>query len=254
MKLILNNQITKIVILILFLFSNSLLGQKTVLKTINHANNKSKEVFHVSMNDESIKIGPYRYQDSIGNILLSGSYWMNQKDSIWTGFAPDGKTIQYRGAYKRGMPVDEWKYFNAGKLAMVYDFSKNELVSFNSNDSLISAFSINVNGQDTIKTPIDHPAMYIGGDYYLLEYLKTNIEYPFYARENNIQGNIYIGFTVDSTGTAINHRVLREIGGGCDQEAMLVVRETTNNWIPAISNGKPVNSYLTVPVSFRLAK
>ena len=56
MKLILNKQITKIVILILFLFSNSLLGQKTVLKTISHANNKSKEVFHVSMNDESIKI------------------------------------------------------------------------------------------------------------------------------------------------------------------------------------------------------
>lgn len=102
MKLILNKQITKIVILILFLFSNSLLGQKTVLKTINHANNKSKEVFHVSMNDESIKIGPYRYQDSIGNILLSGSYWMNQKIVFGRGSLQMGKQFNIVGLTNEG--------------------------------------------------------------------------------------------------------------------------------------------------------
>lgn len=244
----------KLFLLIFILCSNLLLGQGIILKTIDHPKDKSQEVFYVLKNNESIKNGPYRFQDSTGSIIIQGSYWMGEKDSVWVGYNSDRTMPQYRGSYRRGAPKGEWEYYNFGKLNMKYDFSKNELISFSINDSIVSAYTLEINGSDTIKKFTDHPAMYIGGDLFLLEYVRNNIEYPVYAKRNKIQGNIYIGFTIDSTGTAINHRVLREIGGGCDQAAMLVVRSIKDNWVPAISNGKPVSSNFTVPVSFRLGK
>jgi protein TonB len=137
---------------------------------------------------------------------------------------------------------------------MKYDFSQNELIAFGLIDSTVNAYSIQVNGKDTIKTLTDHQAMYIGGDFFLLDFIRTNVKYPLYAQNNKIGGTVYIGVTIDSTGKAIDHRVLREVGGGCDQEAMRTIRSISTNWIPAVSNGKYITSTITIPVSFRIVK
>jgi hypothetical protein len=134
---------------------------------------------------------------------------MNQKDGLWTSYDSNDK-VQYRGKYYRGTPVNEWEYFNSGKLIMKYDFSQNELIAFGLIDSTVNAYSIQVNGKDTIKTLTDHQAMYIGGDFFLLDFIRTNVKYPLYAQNNKIGGTVYIGVTIDSTGKAIDHRVLRK--------------------------------------------
>lgn len=48
--------------------------------------------------------------------------------------------------------------------------------------------------------------------------------YPQQATENGIQGTVYVSFVVDSKGNVTDVKVLREIGGGCDEEALRVVK------------------------------
>ena len=243
----------KLLLLFFLLSFNYITGQDLIEIRNVHTADKSEEVYHASPENENIKNGSYTYKDSTGKLILSGSYWMNQKDGLWTSYDSNDK-VQYRGNYYHGTPVNEWEYFNSGKLIMKYNFSQNELVAIGIMDSTVNAYTLQVNGKDTIKTFTDHQATYIGGDYFLLDYIHANVTYPLYAQKNKIGGTVYIGVTIDSTGKAIDQRVLREIGGGCDQEAMRTVRLISSNWIPAVSNGKYITSMITIPVSFRLNK
>jgi periplasmic protein TonB len=89
------------------------------------------------------------------------------------------------------------------------------------------------------------------GDKALLKYLGENIKYPAIARENGIEGRVIVKFQVSKNGSISNAQVVRGIGGGCDEEALRVVKSMPD-WKPGKNNGKPVNVTFTLPVTFRL--
>ncbi|MFN7115397.1 MAG: energy transducer TonB [Saprospiraceae bacterium] len=89
----------------------------------------------------------------------------------------------------------------------------------------------------------------------LLEFIYKNIEYPAIARENNIEGTVVVRFVVDKDGTVKDAQVVREIGGGCGEEAVRVVKlmnEMPERWSPGKQRGRPVKVYFTLPVKFIL--
>lgn len=90
-----------------------------------------------------------------------------------------------------------------------------------------------------------------GGEAALLKYLGTNIKYPAIARENNIQGTVYVTFEIDQSGKVKGAKVLRGIGGGCDEEALRVVMNMPS-WKPGKQRGKPVRVQYNLPVRFTL--
>ncbi len=90
-----------------------------------------------------------------------------------------------------------------------------------------------------------------GGDQKMLEYIAKNIKYPQIARESGIQGRVFISFVVEPDGSVSNVKVLRGIGGGCDEEAMRVVKSMPK-WKPGKQRGKPVRVSYNLPVNFRL--
>jgi len=92
---------------------------------------------------------------------------------------------------------------------------------------------------------------YPGGEEALMEYLRDNIKYPQLAREKNIQGTVFIQFIVRSNGRISGIRVLRGIGGGCDEEAIRVI-ENMPLWIPGSQNGKHVSVEFNIPIRFIL--
>ena len=63
--------------------------------------------------------------------------------------------------------------------------------------------------------------MFIGGDAALAVYT-TWLQYPQQALDKNIQGQVTIGFVVDTLGKASAHRLVHGIGGGCNLEAMRI--------------------------------
>src|SRR5688500_6683523 len=74
-----------------------------------------------------------------------------------------------------------------------------------------------------------------GGEQMLFAYLRDEMHYPVYARENGIEGRVVVQFIVSKEGIIQNVKVLKGIGGGCDQEALRVVKSMPV-WRPGMHN------------------
>lgn len=90
-----------------------------------------------------------------------------------------------------------------------------------------------------------------GGDEARLTYLRDNIKYPQIARESNISGTVHVTFVVEKDGRVTDIRILRGIGGGCDEEAMRVIKAMPR-WKPGKQRGKPVRVQFNMPIKFTL--
>ena len=83
------------------------------------------------------------------------------------------------------------------------------------------------------------------------KFLRDKIQYPTLAQESGIHGTVFVQFVVSKTGKISNVKILRGIGGGCDEEAVRVVKEMPN-WIPGRQNGQAVPVMFQIPVKFQL--
>lgn len=90
-----------------------------------------------------------------------------------------------------------------------------------------------------------------GGDAALQRYLKDNLRYPAAARENDIEGTVYLGFVVNTDGSIVDIKVLRSVAGGCTEEAVRVVKGMPK-WQAGINNGHKVRVRMTIPIKFRM--
>lgn len=94
--------------------------------------------------------------------------------------------------------------------------------------------------------------------YNLNAYLATQIKYPAYAQANNIEGKLLVRFVVTKKGLIDSVSVLQSVGGGCDEEAVRVVRSMPK-WIPGkmkratARKWKKVHVHYTLPINFKLA-
>jgi len=102
-----------------------------------------------------------------------------------------------------------------------------------------------------IFTAVEHQATFPGGLDKFYDYLGKTIKYPAVARENNVQGRVYLTFVVEKDGSLTDIKVMRGIGSGCDEEAMRVLKASPK-WKPAEQNGRIVRSQFTVPINFTL--
>ena len=103
-----------------------------------------------------------------------------------------------------------------------------------------------------IFTAVEHPAEFPGGIEKFYTYLQNTMKYPAVARENNVQGKVFLQFVVEKDGSLTDIKVVRGIGRGCDQEAMRVLKASPK-WKPGEQNGRVVRSTYTVPINFTLA-
>lgn len=94
---------------------------------------------------------------------------------------------------------------------------------------------------------------FVGGIDSLYRYLAENIHYPEQAKEEGIQGRVYVRFVIEADGSVADVEVLRGIGGGCDEEALRVVKAMPK-WKPGTVDGKPVRMQYNLPIVFRLTE
>jgi periplasmic protein TonB len=98
---------------------------------------------------------------------------------------------------------------------------------------------------------VDQMPLFPGGEEALLKYIKNNINYPLSARNNNIQGTIYVSFVVGRTGEVEDVKILKGIGKECDEAAMKVVRSLPK-FEPGKQNGKAVRVQYNIPIKFTI--
>jgi TonB family protein len=111
---------------------------------------------------------------------------------------------------------------------------------------------------DTVKTPSDFVLQFAeimpefpGGSQSMLEFIQNNLNYPDLAKENNIEGKVYLKFVVRSTGEIDNIQIARGIHEVLDTAAIELVKKMPR-WNPGVQNGKTVSVYFILPVVFRL--
>lgn len=105
--------------------------------------------------------------------------------------------------------------------------------------------------EEEIFQVVEEEPEFPGGMEALYKYLGESIKYPQLAKENNIEGKVYVTFVVEKDGSIANPRILRDIGGGCGNEAIRVVKAMPK-WKAGKQRGKNVRVQFNLPVSFKL--
>ena len=98
---------------------------------------------------------------------------------------------------------------------------------------------------------VEQMPQFPGGEKEMMKFIKNNLRYPSLAAENGIRGTVIVNFVVDHEGKITRIKVVRGIGGGCDEEAMRVLTKMPN-WSPGRQGGKPVLVSYTVPIKYVL--
>lgn len=106
-------------------------------------------------------------------------------------------------------------------------------------------------GEIRIFTVVENEPEFPGGMDALNAFLKENIRYPEAARKERLEGTVYVTFTVEPNGSISNPRILRDIGLGCGDEAIRIVKSMPR-WKPGKQRGKPVRVQFNLPVKFKL--
>lgn len=95
---------------------------------------------------------------------------------------------------------------------------------------------------------------YEGGMMGLLHFIQLNIKYPKEAQDAKAQGKAVVQFVVTSTGKVADAQIKKSAGNEyLDAEAIRVV-SSIPNFTPGKVDGKAVNCYYTIPITFKLQK
>jgi len=105
--------------------------------------------------------------------------------------------------------------------------------------------------EEQIFTIVEEMPTFPGGEAELFKYLAKNTKYPPMAADAGISGVVHVSFVVDRDGKITDVKVLRGIGGGCDEEAIRVVKSMPA-WKPGKQRGKAVRVSYNLPVRFTL--
>ncbi len=116
----------------------------------------------------------------------------------------------------------------------------------------IAQFSYGQSQDSEIFITVEEAPSYIGGQTAMYQFLSKNLKYPAEAMESNTQGTVYISFIVEVDGSINNAVIKRDIGKGCGDEALRVVK-LMPKWSPGKQKGKPVRTSFVLPVSFKLS-
>ena len=115
--------------------------------------------------------------------------------------------------------------------------------------------------QDEVKVSDDEAIFFVvevqpefpGGMDSMYAFIQKNLIYPEKAKAEGIEGRVFITFTIEKDGSVSNVKILRGIGGGCDEAAKEVV-EKMPKWKPGTQRGKPVRVQFNLPIKFELEK
>jgi protein TonB len=93
-----------------------------------------------------------------------------------------------------------------------------------------------------------------GGPEAMYKFMYDHIVYPDSARISGIQGTVVAEFVVDIDSLIKDSKIIRSIGGGCDEEVLRLfdLMNAQKLWIPGRHNNRNVPVTFTMPVKFVL--
>jgi protein TonB len=236
------------------LFSGSLKAQEReeISKTENKGKfNKTKEVYSVLEADKSIKDGPYQLFWN-GNLVASGNYKNDKKDSLWQGYQQRSGVVLSRKWFTEGKKTGLWEFFDKkGEAIWSYDFDGGKATFQKPSGKPDSAFYQTDAGQ-WVRGPVDHPLLPLASSAEWLQFLAKNFRYPDEAVSKEQQGEVIVSITVDEHGEATDYTIFQSAAPSLDDEALRVIKLFPLEFIPAEKDGRKIKTQYHQPMVFRM--
>ena len=102
-----------------------------------------------------------------------------------------------------------------------------------------------------IFTIVEQDPQFPGGNDALYQYLGQNAHYPPQAKEQGLQGTVYLTFIIERDGSISNIRVLHSPSDLLSEEAVRLVKAMPK-WKPGKQRGKNVRVQYNLPINFQL--
>ena len=90
-----------------------------------------------------------------------------------------------------------------------------------------------------------------GGNGAIVAAIQKAVKYPALALRNQVEGRIFVSFTVNPQGEVSDVKVVKGLGSGLDEETVRAVK-TLPKFIPGKQNGRAVSVSFTVPITFKI--
>ncbi|MFB0945018.1 MAG: energy transducer TonB [Spirosomataceae bacterium] len=85
----------------------------------------------------------------------------------------------------------------------------------------------------------------------MYKWIVKNLKYPEEAFNKRIQGKVYVKFVIEADGSVSKPNVLKRVYEELYEEACRIICSFPK-WQPATLSGKPVRTYFTMPITFKL--
>lgn len=92
---------------------------------------------------------------------------------------------------------------------------------------------------------------FIGGEAAMLKFIAENTMYPLPAKDNGIQGTVYVSFVIGADGKVNSVSIARGVHSSLDNEALRVVAMLPR-WNPGKQREIPVSVSYIIPIKFVL--
>ena len=149
--------------------------------------------------------------------------------------------LKYKPAIYKGLTVKcKWNYWYDGNKSLLPEETEEQT----------SGMEIEENVEDKVFDVVEQQPSFPGGQVALNSYIGNNLQYPEKARENDIQGTVFVRFIVEKDGSISNAEVKRSVDPDLDNEAIRVIKSMPK-WNPGKQNGAVVRVKYQVPLTFR---
>ncbi|WP_197070444.1 TonB family protein [Hymenobacter sp. DG25B] len=95
---------------------------------------------------------------------------------------------------------------------------------------------------------VEQMPSFIGGTAQLQKFIQENRRWPVEA--GNIEGRVFVLFTIDAQGKIINPRIAKSLHPALDREALRLVGLLEGQFVPGRQAGQPVPVNFTLPINF----
>ena len=101
-------------------------------------------------------------------------------------------------------------------------------------------------GEDDYIIGVEKMPSPVGG----IEAIMKKIDYPSTAKNNHVEGKVYLLVYINENGGVDDVKLVKGIGSGCEEEAINVIKKTKFN--PGVNKGTNVKTKMSLSIPFKL--
>ncbi len=218
-------------------------------------------------------IGNWNYYDLDSTLCVVGNYENNKRVGKWSFIGEDG--FRVRLGYEAGLPNGVWEIINQDTLIATCSFLEGEVEeeSFKiiSPDSVLPEdtvytvpeypavfFMLNYNNHHRTLGPDENEPMFAMGMEAFSRYLQDYVMlpksvFPSRGQIGKPKSTCYLQVVINQVGVVEGVEVIRSFNKDLDKELKRIIMAMPM-WVPAINEGIPVKSMITVPYTFNIVR